>query len=328
MHNSAEPLPGNSFFRFIGNCPSFDFLLPPTGCAVRCAMRPSWSKLVALVALFLASTNTQASPALHEKRQLPTDLEVSGALAGLPADSTRYITHEELLAMPQVNFTVTDDTNFTGSTKIRGVKLEDLARTLGASPSSDMVVAICDDAYRANYPRAYLAAHHPVLVLEVNGKPPAGWPKDSQEHKFDMGPYMISHPGFTPSYKILSHSDEPQIPWGVVRIELREEKIVFGAIAPRGPHAQDRAVQDGFRIAQQNCYRCHNAGREGGRKSGRSWEFLGALAAESPMNFAAYIRAPLANSPQAQMPGNPQYDDATLAALTAYFRTFSMAAKP
>jgi len=291
-------------------------------------MQPLWSKLLAFAALFLVTTNTNAFPVLHEKRQLPSDLEVSGALAGLPAESTRYITREELLAMPQVNFTVTDDTNFTGRTKIRGVKLEDLARALSASPASDMAVAICDDAYRANYPRSYLAAHHPVLVLEVNGKPPAGWPKDYQEHKFDMGPYMISHPGFTPSYKILSHSDEPQIPWGVVRIEFREEKIVFGAIAPRGPHAQDRAVQDGFRIAQQNCFRCHNSGREGGQKSGRSWESLGALAAGAPKDFAAYIRAPLAKNPKAQMPGNPQYDDATLAALTAYFRTFSERGKP
>jgi len=113
-----------------------------------------------------------------------------------------------------------------------------------------------------------------------------------------------------------------------VRIEFREEKIVFGAIAPRGPHAQDREVRDGFRIAEQNCFRCHNAGLEGGRKSGRSWESLGALAAGSPNDFTAYIRAPLAENPQAQMPGNPQYDDATLAALTAYFRTFSKPAKP
>ena len=208
------------------------------------------------------------------------------------------------------------------------MKLEELARALGASPASDMVVAICDDAYRANYPRAYLAAHHPVLVLEVNGKPPAGWPKDSLEHKYDMGPYMISHPGFTPSYKILSHADEPQIPWGVVRIEFSDEKTVFGAIAPRGPHAQDRAVQDGFRIAQQNCYRCHNSGPEGGRKSGRAWQSLGALAAKSPGDFTAYIRAPLEKNPQAQMPGNPQYDGATLAALTAYFQTFSERRKP
>jgi mono/diheme cytochrome c family protein len=208
------------------------------------------------------------------------------------------------------------------------VRLEELARALGASPARDMVVAICDDEYRANYPHSYLAAHHPVLVLEVNGKPPAGWPKDSQEHKFDMGPYMISNPKFAPSYKILSHEDEPQIPWGVVRIEFRDEESVFGAIAPRGPRAKDRDVQDGFRIAEQNCFRCHNAGREGGKKSGLSWEALSAFAEVSPKDFAAYIRAPLAKNPRAQMPGSPQYDDATLAALTAYFRTFTEQGRP
>jgi mono/diheme cytochrome c family protein len=87
-------------------------------------------------------------------------------------------------------------------------------------------------------------------------------------------------------------------------------------------------VQNGLHIAEQNCLRCHNAGREGGKKSGRSWEFLGALAALSPKDFAAYIRAPQAKNPQAQMPGNPDYDDATLKALTAYFQTFSQTTKP
>jgi mono/diheme cytochrome c family protein len=230
--------------------------------------------------------------------------------------------------MPQVSFTVTDDTNFTGPVRIRGVKLEDLALALGSNSTSDMVIAICDDGYLAPYPRAYLEAHHPVLVLEVNGAPPAGWPKAAGDHTSDMGPYMISNPKFTPSFKILSHADEAQIPWGVVRLEFRDEKTVFGMIAPRGPHAQDREAQNGLRIAEQNCFRCHNAGREGGRNSGRSWEFLGTLAASSPKDFAAYIRAPQAKNPQAQMPGNPRYDDATLAALTAYFRTFSKPAKP
>jgi mono/diheme cytochrome c family protein len=291
-------------------------------------MRPSWTSLLFFTAITLVASSTQSFPALHAQRQLPSDLEVSGTLAELPPESTRYISREELLAMPQTDFTVTDDTNFTGATKISGVKLEDLTRKLGASPESDMVVAICDDGYRANYPQAYLAAHHPVLVLEVNGKPPAGWPKDSVEHKYDMGPYMISNPKFTPSFKVLSHVDGAQIPWGVVRIEFRDETIVFGAIAPRGAHAQDRDVQDGLRIAEQNCFRCHNAGREGGQKSGLSWPLLGTMAAKSPQEFTAYIHAPLSKNPQAQMPGNPQYDDATLAALTAYFRTFSAAAKP
>jgi mono/diheme cytochrome c family protein len=291
-------------------------------------MRPIWTSLLAIPALFLVAASTQSFPGLHEKRQLPSDLEVGGELiAGVAPEATRYITRDELLAMPQANFTVTDDTNFTGPTKISGVKLEGLARAFGANSTSDMVIAICDDGYLAKYPRAYLEAHHPVLVLEVNGEPPARWPKAAEDHTSDMGPYMISNPKFTPSFKILSHVDEAQIPWGVVRLEFREEKTVLGAIAPRGPHAQDRDVQDGSRIAQQNCFRCHNAGREGGKKSGRSWESLGALAASSPRDFAAYVRAPQAKNPQAQMPANPQYDDATLAALTAYFRTFSKPAK-
>jgi mono/diheme cytochrome c family protein len=291
-------------------------------------MRPFWTSLLAFSAIFLVAASSEPFPAFHEKRQLASDLEVSGALAGLPPDSTRYLTRDDLLGLPLVNFTVKDDRNFTGPTKIRGVKLEELARRLAASSAADMVVAICDDGYRATYPHDYLVAHHPVLVLEVNNEPPSGWPKAAEDHSSNMGPYIIAHPKFVPSYKILSHVEEAQIPWGVVRIEFREEKIVFGAIAPRGPQAQDREVQDGLRIAEQNCFRCHNAGSEGGQKSGRSWESLGALAAESPKDFAAYIRNPLAKNRSAQMPGNPQYDDATLSALTSYFRTFSEAPKP
>src|SRR4029077_12941730 len=96
-------------------------------------MRPLWSKLIALTALFLIAISAQSFPAWHEKRRRPSDLEVGGDLAGLPPGSTRHITHEELLAMPQVSFTVTNDTNFTGPTKIRGVKLEELVRSLAAS---------------------------------------------------------------------------------------------------------------------------------------------------------------------------------------------------
>jgi mono/diheme cytochrome c family protein len=291
-------------------------------------MRPARSILLALAPFIFVAAGTSPSSALHEKRQQPSDLEVSGALAGVPAGTTRYVTREELLAMPQVDFTVTGDTNFRGPARIRGVRLEDMARRLAASPESDMVVAVCDDEYRAGYPHDYLTAHHPVLVLEVNGQPPSGWPKAAEDQNASMGPYMISNPDFTPSFKILSHTDEAQIPWGVVRVEFRDEKIVFGAIAPRGPPAHDREVQDGFRIAAQNCFRCHNAGAEGGQKSHRSWQSLAAVAATAPKDFAAYIRAPLARNPRAQMPGNPEYDDATLHALTAYFSTFSQNQKP
>ncbi|HWY22331.1 MAG TPA: c-type cytochrome [Candidatus Acidoferrum sp.] len=261
--------------------------------------------------------------ALHTTRSSPSDLELGGEIKGLPAGSTRYITRDELLALPQATYTVTGDANFTGPTEISGVLLEELSRRLAAAPESDLIVAICVDRYRGNYSRAYVAAHHPLLVLKINGKSPAGWPRPPEGHGSDMGPYMISHPDFVPSFKILTQEEEPQIPWGVVRVEFRDEKTVFGAIAPRGPNAAAPEVQAGYRLAQQNCFRCHNLGSEGGEKSGRNWAVLSAWAATSPEYFAAYVRNPQAKNAKAQMPGNPGYDDATIRALIAYFQTFS-----
>lgn len=283
-----------------------------------------------------AATNAapSASPGAHpalklrKTRQSASDLEVGGELAGLPAGTTRFLTRDDLLSLPQVDFTASGDTNFTASERLGGVRLEDLAARIAAAPASAMVVAICDDKYRANYPREYLAAHHPVLVLTVNGQPPAGWPKDSQEHKYDMGPFLISQSQFVPAFKVLSHSDEPQIPWGVLRLEFRNEKTVFASIAPRGVHAADAAVRAGYQIARQNCFKCHNSGNEGGQKSGFSWPDLAAFAAATPKDFGAYVRDPVSKNPQARMPGNPSYDVATIGALTAYFQTFHSAEKP
>jgi hypothetical protein len=163
-----------------------------------------------------ASTTDSSRPSvpLNATRKLPSDLEVGGDLAELPKGATRYVTLDSLLALPLVTYTVTDDPNFSGPTKISGIALEDLAPLLGADPSADLVAAICDDKYRAAYPRAYLKEHHPLLVLLVNGEPSSRWPKDPGTHRYDMGPYMISHPKFTSGFKILSHSDEAQIPWG------------------------------------------------------------------------------------------------------------------
>jgi len=263
---------------------------------------------------------------LHATRESPSDLELGGELAGLPPGSTRYVTRHDLLALPQVSYTVTDNPSFKGlgPTRISGVSLEELAKRF-AGANADMVVAISSDKYRANYPRDYRIAHRPLLVLTINGKGPADWPKSEGG---DMGPYLISHPKFTPRFKVLSHVEEMQIPWGVVRIDFRNEKQVYGAIAPRGPHANDVQVQDGYRIARENCFRCHNSGNEGGRKAGVTWTVISAVATGSPDFFMAWVRDPKSKSPQAQMPGNPEYDAATLDALAAYFKTFAAAPNP
>ena len=272
-----------------------------------------------------SKTSAAARVELHANRSSPYDLEVGGNLAGLAPEAIRYATREQLLALPQKTFTVTGDPNFAGPTQISGVALEELIHFLGAAPDSDLIVAMSHDQYHAHYPRAYMEAHHPLLVLAIRGEPPAEWPKDAEGHGSGMGPYMISHPNFTPSFRVLAHDDEAQIPWGVVRIEFRNEQAVFGSIAPRGPHAADPSVQSGYRIAQQNCFRCHSMGTNGGLKAGRPWPVLSALATASPDYFIAYVRDPRSKNPHAEMPASPGYDNATLHALADYFRTFSSA---
>ncbi len=274
-----------------------------------------------------ASAQTLEVPGPHitlrTARSSPLDLEVGGELAGVKKGDTRYVSREDLLALPQVKFMVSDDANFHSPVEVRGVTLEELAKHLGESPRSDLVVAICDDLYRANYSRAYITAHHPVLVLEINGQPPAGWPKDAEGHGPGMGPYMITHAQFTPRFDVLSQSDEAQIPWGVVRLEFRDEETVFAAIAPRGANADAPEVQAGYKIAQQNCFRCHNMAGEGGQKAGRPWLVLSAWATADPEYFRAYVHNPQSKNQHAQMPAFPRYDQATLNALRAYFSTFT-----
>ena len=257
---------------------------------------------------------------LHGKRSSPGDLEVGGELAGLSPGATRYIRYEDLLALPQESYTVGDDSNFHGKTQIGGVGLETLARLFGRAPDDALIVAICYDKYRTNYPRDYLAAHHPLLVLRINGQLRDHWPQS--ENGGPLGPYLISHPFFKPAFKVLTHEDEPQIPFGVTRIEVRRESVVFGAIRPPGTWPADSPIRQGFVIARQDCFRCHNMGVEGGTMAGHSWIKLAALASTDAKRFRQTIRNPASVKPGAKMPAHSGYDDATLDALTAYFKTF------
>jgi mono/diheme cytochrome c family protein len=261
---------------------------------------------------------------LHHKRFSDSDLEVAGLLNGVASGEPGYVRYAELLTLPQETFTVSDDPNFAGPVTITGIPLEQLPKLLGAAPSATMMTAVCDDAYAAHYPPEYLKAHHAVLVLKVNGKPPNQWPRGADGSA--MGPYMISHPSFTPAFTVYAHKDEPQVPWGVMRIEFLEPESVYAAIDPaklRVPHDTDPLVLDGYKIARQNCFRCHGRTDEGGTKSPKSWADLGRRAATNPKWFDEYVRTPKLVNPQSEMAGSPQYDEATLKALRAYFSLFA-----
>src|SRR5882724_8161642 len=101
------------------------------------------------VAAERSSENTRLL--LQEHRQSELDLEVGGELAGMRAGSIRYVSRAELLRLPQVSYTVSDDANFKQPVQIGGVLLEELGKAVGASHAADLVVAICTDQFRANY---------------------------------------------------------------------------------------------------------------------------------------------------------------------------------
>jgi hypothetical protein len=271
--------------------------------------------------LLVALPVTDPQSLLHTGRSSAGDLEVGGELRGVPPGSTRYIRYEDLLSLPQQTYTVSDDSNLRAKTEIGGVSLQALAQLLNPSSADSLIIAICDDQYRANYPHDYLAAHHPLLVLRINGQLRDHWPP-SQEGG-TLAPYLISHPFFKPAFKVLSHEDEPQIPYGIVRLEFRRESEVFGAIRPRGAWPADSPVGQGYLIARQDCFRCHNSGAQGGTKAGRSWLQLADMAMRHPLRFRHTIHDPASVNRKATMPAHKDYDDATLNALTAYFKTFA-----
>ena len=262
----------------------------------------------------------QTRVSLYRTRASASDLEIGGALADVSKGQTRFVRYSDLLTLPLETYTVADDTNFGKTVRITGVSLATLPRWLGAAPGAGMVIAVCDDAYAAHYPADYLKAHHPLLVLRVNGKDPAHWPVGVDG--VPMGPYMVSHAHYTPSFRVLAHDDEAQVPWGVVRLEFRNEQQVYAPIEPR---LRSPLVDQGYTIARQSCFRCHSNGGEGGLKSNRSWGVVARRAQNDPAWFDAYVRDPKKINAASQMAASPQYDDATLRALRAYFAEFTEA---
>src|SRR5271168_1783157 len=107
-----------------------------------------------LAAAALAALPAQDStPLLHAARSSPEDLEIDGEIRGAADGSARYVRYEDLLRLPQETYVVNDDTNLPRGTRIGGVPLSALAKLIATDPGSELIVAVCDDKYRASYPR-------------------------------------------------------------------------------------------------------------------------------------------------------------------------------
>jgi len=71
-----------------------------------------------------------------------------------------------------------------------------------------------------------------------------------------------------PAFKVLSHEDEPQIPFGVVRLEFRRESEVFGAIHPNAQWRENKQVQQVSSLHRQDCSAATTWVRRGGTMLG------------------------------------------------------------
>jgi len=273
----------------------------------------------------VSQTHAVKKLTIASARHAEDDLEVTGMIAGLPAGAVGYVSYAELATLPQITTTIQNDSNFADQlskgVRITGIPLEQLAIALGALPASDLIDALCTDRYRSHYPADYIAAHHPIFALKINGERPAQWAAKTKE--YDPGPYFITHANYLPRYKVLSHAEQPQIPDNVIRLNFSTVAATYGPITPRGDFPPNSPVAQGFTIAKQNCLRCHFLNGVGGTKSGIDWRSLSMWAREQPQFFERYIHDPQSVDPHAHMEGSPAYDAATLNALTAYFRTFT-----
>lgn len=264
----------------------------------------------------------QLAPATQ--RHSPSDLEVLTLDAAGATKSTVFLSRDYLATLPQTSFALKPDSNFpelpaTGA-RITGVDLNVLIHSI--APSSALV-AVCRDGYISPFPRQALLDHHPILVYALDGLPIHQWAIN--HNTYDPGPYFVTYANFVPSFHILAHEDFAQHPAEILQIKLLPPDSLFSGITPPNV-AQlppDSPILDGFRIAQQNCVRCHQSGATGGTKAHDTWQQLAEIAETRPEFFAAWTHNPQAIDPHDGMPPNLKYDQATLKALTRYFQTFA-----
>jgi hypothetical protein len=278
-------------------------------------LRASRAKAAAMIllALPLAAQALELRP----QRGSPTDLAITGLLAGLPRGEARYVRWSDLRALPVVRLRLRDEFA-PGDEEVTVLFLDDLWRALPRAAGADVLLATCSDGYASVYRRDFIARFRPFLILEIDGRGPAQWPPPGLTS--NPGPYVISvAAGVAPAVATLLDANHKK-PWGVVALEVASYAERFHD-AYAGPWARlSVRGEAGRNIWINSCASCHAGPGKifGGSKSGQAFPTLAALAAANPAFFRAYVRHPQALVPNAKMESHPHYTDAQLEALIAF----------
>lgn len=278
-------------------------------------MKPG--KLAALALLLIGSVAQALALELHAERGSPYDLAVTGRLAGVPDGATRYARWPDLRGLPTSKLSL-DGEFVKGPQVLTVVFLSDLWKALPVGQGADSILATCTDGYASVFTAGFISDYRPFLVLEINGRGPAGWPPPGLT--YNPGPYVITVSAeLVPSvaqFPTVQHKK----PWGVATIEIasyadRFRGIYSGRWASLSPNARA-----GREIWVNACASCHAGppGAFGGTKAARPFQVIAAYAGYDSVFFMKYVRDPKSLVPCAKMEPHPHYTDNELSGLIEF----------
>ena len=205
-----------------------------------------------------------------------------------------------------VTYTVNDDPNFAPATKISGVPLEELARTARRAPR----IAIGGGDLRRQVPRKLSAGLHcgasSAAGAEREWRAARRLAERSRNAEVRYGAvHDLASEVHAELQDVWLTAMRRRFPGAWCGSNFATKKRCWARLLRAGRTRTMTRCRQGYRIAQQNCFRCHNMGSEGGQKSGRPWLVLAAWANADPDYFASYVRDPKKRIEHAEMPGNP-----------------------
>jgi cytochrome c2 len=273
-------------------------------------------RLLALLALTLSGLPLTALE-LHRERALPTDLALTGKLAGVPAGETRYVRWADLRGLTTTKVKLTGEF-VQGEQEVTALFLSDLWSALPHAADADTLLATCRDGYTAVYRADFIKTHRPILVLEINGQGPDKWPPPGL--KFNPAPYVVTVTAeLAPVVATLLDPGHKK-PWGTTTLEVANYAERYHDAYSGKWAALSARAEAGREIWINSCASCHHGpgATFGGTKSDRPFEVLAAHAGYNAAYFKKYVRAPKTAMPGATMEAHPHYTDEQLNELIAF----------
>jgi cytochrome c2 len=279
---------------------------------------PGPLKTVSVIILAaISATVAHSALPLEAERAAPTDLAVTGQIAGLKPGDVRFVRWAELARLPTHTLKLSDEF-VSGVQEVTIVYLSDLWKALPVAPTADTVLATCTDGYAGVFTRAFTQEYRPFLVLSIDGAGPDRWPPPGLA--FNPGPYVVSvSAAVVPAVGQLIDVGHKK-PWGVTTLEFATYRERFAGFFSSTWATLSSRAEAGRELWIHSCASCHTgpAGTFGGTKAGRAFDLLASQARENPAYFKRYVREPKSLAPGAAMEPHPHYTDEHLAALVAF----------